>query len=66
MEKENYYAQIADLKETFPGVKQITITEAARYLGVDPRTLKADKSFPVKKLGGRYMVNLINFGRWLA
>lgn len=66
MEKDNFYIQLNDLKESFPDVKQITVTEAARYLSVDPRTLKNDKTFPIKKLGGRYMVNILNFARWLA
>lgn len=46
----------------------ITATEAARYLGVDRRTLLADHTFPAKRLtkGGHWRVPLIGLARWLA
>ena len=46
----------------------ISATEAARYLGVDRRTLLADHTFPAKRLtkGGHWRVPLIGLARWLA
>lgn len=66
-ECETFYDQLKELREKYGENKTfLYITEAAKYCGVDFRTLQADKSFPVKKMGGRYRVNVINFARWLA
>lgn len=57
---------LEELKKAFDGRPQITVQEAARYLHKDPRTLKADRSFPYRKRGGRYLVSLVAFARWLG
>lgn len=66
MEKQTYHAHLQALREHFPGVEMIPVKDAAAYVGCDPRTLKADRSFPIKKLGRFYSVSLINLARWLA
>lgn len=57
---------LEELKAAFPGRPQITVQEAARYLHKDPRTLKADRSFPMRKRGGRYLVSLVALARWMG
>lgn len=56
---------LEELKATFDK-PIITVREAARYLHKDPRTLMADKSFPYKKRGGRYLVSLVALARWMG
>ena len=43
----------------------ISLCQAAKYLHKDYRALDCQKDFPVKKLGKRKIVPLINFARWL-
>ena len=54
-----------ELKQTF-GKPQITVQEAARYLKKDRRTLLADRTFPYKKRGNRYLVSLVSLARWMG
>lgn len=56
---------LSELREAF-GKPQITISEAARYLRKDRRTLLADRSFPYRKCGGRYLVSLVALARWMG
>ena len=57
---------LEELKQAFPGRPQITVQEAARYLHKDPRTLKQDRSFPMRKRGGRYLISLVALARWMG
>lgn len=55
------------LKEAFPDRAQITVQEAARYLHMDPRTLKQPKyKFPYRKRGSRYLISLVAMAKWMA
>ena len=65
-EKETYRENLASLREAFPGREQISVSEAARYLGVNKRRILADDSFPKRMLGQQFIVVLVNFARWLA
>lgn len=65
-EKETFRDNLASLREHFPGREQISVSEAARYLGVNKRRLMADEAFPKRMLGQQYIVVLVNFARWLA
>lgn len=56
---------LEELKQTF-GKPQITVQEAARYLKKDRRTLLADRTFPYKKRGGRYLISLVSLARWMG
>mgnify|MGYP000039997885 CR=1 FL=1 len=58
-------AEIAQLREEFPNGHLIGIMDAARYCGVDYRTLEARKDFPIIRLGKRSVVNLTNFAQFL-
>lgn len=66
MEKATFHEQLTALREKFPEGEMIGIKEAAKYVGCDYRTLQADKTFPLKRLGRSCMVSIINLARWLA
>lgn len=66
-EKETYRDNLEALRERFPGKEQISIPEAAEYLGVDVRRIRCDPTFPKKQFGKKQcIVVLVNFARWLA
>ena len=44
----------------------IPVSKVAKYLKKDYRTLMADKSFPVKRIGGRCEVPIVGLARWLS
>lgn len=67
MEKATFHEHLTELQEAFPGKTEITVAEAARFLGRDPRTLRGDRTFPAKPAGKRQRkVSLVNFARWRA
>lgn len=55
---------LEELREEF-GRPVITVTEAARYLHKDYRTLLSDRKFPYRKCKGRYLVSLVALARWM-
>lgn len=66
MEKATFHAQLTALREKFPEGELIFLKDAAAYIGCNYRTLQADRTFPIKKIGRFYMVSIINLARWLA
>ena len=64
-EKEDFRDNLARICERFTG-ELITLKEAAEFLGIDFRGLQTDKSFPIKKVGGRYYVTVVALARWLS
>ena len=66
MEKATFHEQLSALREKFPEAELIGIKAAAQYIGCDYRTLQADRTFPLKKIGRHYKVSVINLARWLA
>ena len=66
MEKATFHAQLTALREKFPEGELICLKDAAQYVGIDYRTLQGDRTFPMKKMGRKYMVSVINLARWLA
>lgn len=65
-EKETYRENLESLREAFPGREQISVPEAAKYLGVTKERIFADPTFPRRTLGKQSIVVLVNFARWLA
>ncbi len=65
-EKETYRANLEALRERFPGKAQISVVEAAKYLGVTKERIFADETFPRRTLGKNTIVVLVNFAQWLA
>ncbi len=64
-EKELFRENLDRLKAVFPH-ELIPIQDAAGYVGLDARTLRADKTFPVKKISGRFYVGVAALARWLS
>ena len=50
----------------FPARAAITVTECQAVLGLDRRTLLADREFPARKVGNKYAVPLTELARWLT
>lgn len=65
-EKEGFREQLEILMSKFPGREAIGIAECCTVLGTDRRVLLADRTFPAKKVGGKYLVPLVGLARWLC
>ena len=65
-EKEGFRDQYTVLKERFPDREAITLDESATILGVDRRSLIAEKGFPAKKICSKYVVPLVGLARWMC
>lgn len=66
-EKECFRDWLAALRTEFgEDAMLVPVTRVSAYLKKDYRTLIADKTFPVKKIGGRYEVPIIGLARWLS
>ena len=57
-ELEGYRPQLELLTDMFPGRAAIGITECQAALGIDRRTLLADRRFPARHVGNKYTVSL--------
>jgi len=65
-EKEGFRDQLAVLRERFPDVEAIDIKTCESILTCDRRTLFNDKTFPAKKVGGKFVVPIVGLARWLT
>jgi chromosome condensin MukBEF MukE localization factor len=65
MEKRDYRDNLERISKRFSG-ELISLPEVVGYLGCDKRTLIADKTFPSKKVGGRYFVTAVALAKWLS
>nr|DAD94132.1 MAG TPA: helix-turn-helix domain protein [Siphoviridae sp. cttpk5] len=65
-EAEGYRPQLELLTDMFPGRAAITVNECQTALGIDRRTLLAEREFPARKIGGKYAVPLTELARWLT
>lgn len=57
-ETEGYRPQLELLTDMFPARAAITVTECQAALGLDRRTLLADREFPARKIGNKYTIPL--------
>ncbi len=64
--KEDYYDNLQRITDKFGGVELIPIKQAAEYLGVDERTLKGSRDFPLKRVGRRFYVASVALARWIS
>lgn len=64
--KEDYYDNLKRITEKLGDNELIPIKKAAGFLGVDVRRLKEDRSFPIKKIVGRYYVTTVALARWMS
>lgn len=65
-EAEGYRPQLELLTDLFPGRAAIGITECQAVLGLDRRTLLADRNFPARQIGSKYTVPLTELARWMV
>ena len=65
-EKETFRDNLESLRAQFPGREQISVPEAAKYLGVTKERIFSDPTFPRRTLGKNSIVVLVNFARWLS
>ena len=65
-EAEGYRPQLELLTDMFQGRAAITVNECQTALGIDRRTLLAEREFPARKIGGKYAVPLTELARWLT
>lgn len=65
-EKEGFRDQLQRLDEKYPGVEAISLPEACKVLDVYRDTLLNDKSFPAKKVSGKWIVPIVALARWLS
>lgn len=65
MEKADYRDNLERLSKRFSG-ELIPFLEVCEYLGTTSKVLNADKTFPKKKIGGRYFVTVVALAKWLS
>ena len=66
MDREMLSLQLSGIYEVFPDKPPfLSLKQAARFLRRDPRTLMADRTFPLKQVGRHYMVNTIALAKWM-
>ena len=59
-------AQIEEIYEKIPGRPAlISLTTAARIVGRRKEFLLADGTFPVKRMGRRWLVPVVALARWI-
>ena len=64
-EPEGYRQQLELLTDMFPKRAAIKITECSEALGLNRRTLLSDRSFPARKVAGKYAISLTELARWM-
>lgn len=65
MERKDFRDNLQRISETF-NKELITLAEVSAFLGCTPKQIHADKSFPLKKMGGRYYTSVVSLARWLS
>ena len=66
IEMENYRPYIGLLTEKCGDREEIPLLSVAAFMGVDHRTLRGRKGFPVRKIGGRYVCRRLELAKYLA
>lgn len=65
-EKECFRDNLEVVRETFGNLQFIPIKKAAELIGIDPRTLMKDRTFPLKQVGRMYYVPAVGLARWMS
>ena len=65
-EKEGFREQLEMLTNQFPGVAAIDFKTCEKLIGCERHTLMNDKTFPAKKVGGKYIIPLVALARWMC
>lgn len=70
MEKPDYYEHLNLIYDHFGhDTVFVPLNQVAKFLHKDPRTLEADPTFPMKKMGKRATlknVSVISLARWMS
>ena len=71
MEKQGYRELLEQFQTLFPGKATITVKEAARCMSASERAVRdaikrRDNPLPSCRLGGRVLIPIASFARWLA
>ena len=66
MDVVTYDKNLEKIYDEFGRVALVPLLCAAKFVGVDKRTLQRAKGFPVKKVRGRYYVGTVQLARWLS
>lgn len=70
MEKPDYYAHLDLIYDHFGRDSVfVTLNQVSKFLHKDPRTLEADPTFPLKKLGRHATiknVSVVSLARWMS
>lgn len=65
MEKQDFRDNLVRITEKF-STELIRVKEVATFLGVDLKSLNNDKTFPQKKVGGRWYISAVALARWMS
>lgn len=65
-ERESFRDQLAALQARFPEQEVLTMDQSCKLLGLDRDALLADRDFPRKKVGKRYIIPIVPLARWMV
>ena len=65
-EREDFRDQLQALRERYEGQEVLTLEQSEKLLYVDRMALLNDKTFPVKKVGRRYIIPIVPLARWMS
>ncbi len=65
IEKKDYRDNLERLSQKFTG-ELIPYLDAVKFLGCTRKQMDNDKTFPKKKVGGRYFVTVVALAKWLS
>lgn len=64
-ERPNFRDNLQRISETF-NKELITLAEVSDFLGITKKQIHLDKSFPLKKIAGRYYTSVVSLAKWLS
>lgn len=65
-DREGFRDQLQSLREQFVGQECLTLDQSSKLLGLDRAALLADKEFPAKKVGKKYIIPITQLARWMV
>lgn len=65
MEKKDYRDNLERLSQKF-NAELIPYMEVVQFLGTTRKQLDHDRTFPKKKVGGRFYVTIVALAKWLS
>lgn len=65
-EREDFRDQLQALRDRYEGQEVLTLEQSEELLCVDRMALLNDKTFPVKKVGRRYIIPIVPLARWMS